>query len=166
MRSLLLLLSLALAAGCSITSSPEPSLAPRAAEAIDPRLPIPDEVPAGTVDPALAIRLSALVAQAQAAVPAFETQEAAAGRLADAAGPMGSESWIAAEQSLSRLVEQHGVATRAAADINALAGAQLDGQRWIPPADREAIAAPAAQVAAISDRQIAAIDRLKARLAR
>ena len=166
MRSLLLLLALPLAAACSVTTSPEPSLAPRAAEAIDPRIPIPDETPAGTVDPALASRLAVLVAEVRSALPAFEAQEADANRLAAAAGPAASESWIAAEQSLSRLVEQHGVTTRAAADIDALAAARLEGQRWIAPADREAIAGAASDVAAISARQAEAIDRLMDQLAR
>jgi hypothetical protein len=95
MRSLLLLLTLPLAASCSVTASPEPSLAPRAAEAIDPRLPIPDETPEGTVDPALASRLSELVAEVRSASPAFETKLAEADRLAAGAGPAASESWIA-----------------------------------------------------------------------
>ncbi|MDP9421388.1 MAG: hypothetical protein M3Q19_00895 [Pseudomonadota bacterium] len=166
MRSLSLLLVLPLAAGCSITTSPEPSLAPRAAEAIDPRLPIPDEEPSGTVDPALAGRLSALVATVRSAMPAFEAREVEAGRLAAAAGPVASESWIAAEQALSRLVEQHGVTTHAAADIDAVAASRLESQRWIAPAERQAIAAAAAEVGSISARQAEAIDRLKDQLAR
>jgi hypothetical protein len=166
MRSLLLLLTLPLAASCSITASPEPSLAPRAAEAIDPRLPIPDETPEGTVDPALASRLSELVAEVRSASPAFETKLAVADRLATGAGPNASESWIAAEQALSRLIEQHGVTTRAAGDIDALAASRLEGQRWIAPADRAAISAAAADVASISAHQTEAIDRLMDRLSR
>ena len=166
MRSLSLLLALPLAAACSTTTSPEPSLAPRAAEAIDPRLSIPDEEPSGTVDPALAGRLSALVATVRSAVPAFEARESEASRLAAAAGPVASESWIAAEQALSRLVEQHGVTTQAAADIDAVAASRLEGQRWIARAEREAIAAAAAEVGSISARQAEAIDRLKDHLAR
>ena len=166
MRRLFPLLLVPLAAACSITSSPEPSLAPRAAEAIDPRIPIPDDVPAGTVDPGLAGRLSALVGEARSAVPAFEAREAEASRLAAAAGAISSESWIAAEQALSRLVEQQGVTTRAAADIDALASARLDSQRWIAPADRQAIEAAAADVGSINARQSEAIDRLRNQLAR
>lgn len=161
------LAALLLLAGCSTTtSSPEPSLAPRAAEAIDPRIPIPDAPPAGSVDPSLAARLHELVSTAQANVQAFEAREAEASRLAAQAGPMAGESWVAAQQALSRLVEQYGVTTQAAADIDGLAASRLDGQRWIAPADREAIAAAVAQVAAISDRQAAAIDRIKDQLAR
>ena len=166
MRSLLPLLAVPLMTACSVTTSPEPSLAPRAAEAIDPRLPISSEEPAGVVDPALATRLSDLTGQVRSAEPAFEAREAEAVRLAGAAGPVASESWIAAEQALSRLVEQYGVTTRAAADVDALASDRLQRQGWIAPADRQAIAAAASEVGAISLRQAEAIDRLKDQLAR
>ena len=123
-------------------------------------------VPILPADPALASRLSALVALVRSAEPAFAATEAHASRLTAAAGPGASESWIAAEQALSRLIEQHGVTTSAAADIDGLAASRLAGQRWISPADREAIAAAAAEVAAINERQAEAIDRLKDKLAR
>ncbi|MEO6113844.1 MAG: hypothetical protein ABIP07_05290 [Sphingomicrobium sp.] len=145
---------------------PEPSLAPRAAEAIDPRVAIPSEVPMGSVDVSLAGRLAALVAEARAAAPAFEASRAEAERLASAAGPAESDSWIAAQQALSRTGGQHGVTTRVAADIDELAATRLKAQRWISPADREAIAAAAADVAVLSEAQAAAIERLRDRLAR
>ena len=94
--------------------------------------------------------LQALVETARAGVPQFDAQESEATRLAAAAGPVSSESWIAAQQALSRLVEQHGVTTRAAGDIDALAANRLDGQHWIRPADQQAIAAAAAEVASIN----------------
>lgn len=144
----------------------EPSLAPRPAESIDPRLPIPDPVPSGKVDAALAQRLQELVGTARAGTAQFNAQENEAARLAGAAGPMASESWIAAQQSLSRLVERHGVTTRAAGDIDALAGNRLEGQHWIRPADREAIAAAAAEVGSINQVQTDAIQRLTSQLAR
>ena len=166
MRSILLLLTAFTVAGCSTSPGPEPSLGPRAAEAIDPRLPILETAPTGSVDPALAAQLQALVSTALAASPAFDARAAEANRLAAAAGPMASESWVAAEQALSRLVEQYGETTRVAGDIDALAANRLEGQRWVSPADRSAIAAAAAEVAAISDPQAAAIDRLTDLLAR
>lgn len=144
----------------------EPSLAPRAAESIDPRLPIPDTAPAGPVNAELAARLNALVEAARAGAPAFKAQEAEATRLAAAAGPMASESWIAAQQALSRLVEQYGVTSSAAADIDALAADRLEGQRWIRPADRNAIASAAAAVGEINEVQSASIDQLTKQLAR
>ena len=166
MRQLLPLLAMLPLAACSAPTAHEPSLSPRPAEAIDPRVPIPDTVAAGTVDPALAERLQALVSAARANTSAFDAREAEASRLAAAAGPMASESWVAAQQALSRLVEQRGVTTRVAADIDALASARLEGQHWIQPADREAIAAAAADVAAINDPQAAAVSRLMDQLAR
>ena len=166
MLRLTLIIALPLVAGCSIATSPEPSLAPRSAEAIDPRIPIADQTPAGTVDPALAGRLSELVSTVRSAAPAFEAREAEASRLAAAAGPAASESWIAAEQALSRLVAQYGVTTAAAADIDGLAARRLEAQRWITPAERHAIEAAASDVGAISARQAEAIDRLKNQLAR
>jgi hypothetical protein len=166
MRNIVALVPLLLAVGCSSPAMHEPSLAPRAAESIDPRLPIPDPVPSGKVDAALAQRLQELVSAAQAGTAAFNAQEGEATRLAAAAGPMASESWVAAQQALSRLVERHGVTTRAAGDIDALAGGRLDSQHWIRPADREAIAAAAAEVGSINEAQSGAIQRLTNQLAR
>ena len=154
-------------AGCSAPQSrTEPSLAPRPAEAIDPRVPIPSEVPSVPVDGTLAAKLRELVGEAQAGVAAFDAAQGEAERLAAGAGPMASESWVDAQQALSRLIEQYGVTTRAAANIDELGSSRLESQHWIRPADQQAIAAAAAEVAAINDRQAAAIDRLKDQLAR
>lgn len=157
---------LLLSTACSSTMVTEPSLAPRAAESVDPRLPIPDAVPTGSVDAGLARQLQSLVEAARAGASAFNAQESEATRLASTAGPMASESWIAAQQALSRLVERHGVTTRAAGDIDALAGNRLEGQHWIRPADREAIAAAAAEVGSLNEAQSGAIQRLTRQLAR
>lgn len=167
MRRLAISLVTLLAAACSGPGTgPEPSLAPRPAEAVDPRIPIANPAPSGPVDPAVASKLGELVGQVRAGVSSFDAQEVEATRLAATAGPMASESWVAAQQALSRLVEQYGVTTRAAADIDELASTQIDRQRWIRPGNRAAIAAAASEVGAISDRQAAAITRLKDQLAR
>jgi len=167
MRPFTPLLAAVAVAGCSTPrTAPEPSLAPRAAEAIDPRVLIPDVVPSGPIDPALANRIDVLLAEARGGVPAFEAREAEAARLAANAGPVSSEGWVAAQQALSRLVEQFGATTRAAADIDALASSRLEANRWIRPADREAIAAAQSAVAAISGPQAAAIARIRDQLAR
>ena len=166
MRRLFPLALIVLTMACSTQPSIEPSLAPRAAEAIDPRIPIPGDVPHGSLDAGLADRLGALVGAVRGGAPEFEAREAEASRLAGAAGPMASESWIAAQQALSRLIEQYGVTTRAAADIDEFASGRLQGKRWIEPADREAIAAASAEVAAISQSQAEAIDRLTKQLER
>ena len=167
MRFLYPLLAAALVTGCSTPrTAPEPSLAPRAAESIDPRVPIPDTVPAGQADPALVQRIDALLAEARGGVPAFEARQAEAARLAPVAGPVSSEGWVAAQQALSRLVQQFGVTTRVAADVDALASARLESNRWISPADRQAIESAASAVAAISEPQAAAVARIREALAR
>ena len=145
---------------------PGPSLAPRAAEAIDPRVASPSEVPVGSVDAVLASRLAALVGEARAAQPGFAARLGESERLTATAGAAGSEGWIAAQQSLSKLIEQHGVTTRVAADIDELAATRLKAQRWLAPADREAITRAAGDVAAISNAQDATINRLRQRLGR
>ena len=59
MRRFTLIGLIVLAPACSTGPSIEPSLAPRAAEAIDPRVPIAAEVPHGTLDAGLADQLRA-----------------------------------------------------------------------------------------------------------
>jgi hypothetical protein len=129
-------------------------------------VPIPADVPSAAADPALINRLSELVSQVRAGAPAFDARLAEADRLVVGAGPEASESWVAAQSALSRLVEQFGVTTRAAADIDALAAERLEARKWIAPADQAAIASAQAEVAAISSSQAGAIDRLKGQLAR
>jgi hypothetical protein len=167
MRRLAPLIALLLAGACTAPfAGPETSLAPRPAEAIDPRIPIPDKVPSGPVDAALASKLDELVGMARAGAPQFDAQLADVERQAASAGPMASESWVVAQQALSELVEQFGVTTRAAAEIDELASSRVESQRWIRPADQQAIAAAAAEVAAIGEPQAAAIERLQQQLAR
>ena len=167
MRSSILLLPLFAIGGCVAPSvGPEPSLAPRAAEAIDPRVPVPNVTPQGPADAVLAARLSGLVNQAEAGRATFQARREDAARLSAGAGAQASESWIAAQQAVARMVAQSGVATRAAGDIDALASARLQERHYITPADQEAIAAAALAVGRISEAQRSAIDQLNAKLAR
>jgi hypothetical protein len=129
-------------------------------------VPIPDTVPSGPADAALAGKLSALVGQARGRVSMFDAKRADAERLAAAAGPIASESCIEAQQALSLLVEQYGVTTKAAADIDALAANQLERQHWIRPPDQQAIVAATTEVGAINEAQAEVIARLRDRLAR
>jgi hypothetical protein len=161
------MIAMLLAGACSAPyAGPETSLAPRPAEAIDPRIPIPDKVPSGPVDAALARKLDEIVGMARAGTPQFDARLANAERQAAAAGPTASESWVVAQHALSELIEQFGVTTRAAAEIDALASSRLEGQHWIRPADQQAITAAAAEVAAIIEPQAAAIERLQVQLDR
>ena len=167
MRSFPLILAIGLLAGCSVPNAgPEPSLVPRPAEAIDPRVPIPGDVPRGEADQALVARLNQLVAQVRTGAPAFDARLEEANRLAAGAGPQASESWVAAQSALSLLVEQYGLTTRAAADIDELAADRLETRKWITPADQAVISSAQAEVSSISARQADAIDRLNDQLAR
>jgi len=141
-----------------------PSLAPRAAEAIDPRVPIAAAPSPGTVDPRIAAALGQAVAAARGGIDEFERLSRAADARSLGAGPARSERWVAAQQALSALVAQHGVITRAAADIDAIAADRIDATRWLVPATRAAIEQAAAEVGAINAAQTATIDRIAARL--
>ena len=141
-----------------------PSLQPRAAEAIDPRVPIIASPSPGTVDPRIAAALEQEVAAARGGIAQFERLSSAAEALSVGAGPARSERWVAAQQALSALVAQHGVTTRAAADIDAIAADRIDATRWLVPATRAAIEQAAAEVQSINAAQTATIERIAVRL--
>ena len=96
----------------------------------------------------------------------FRSAPAEASRLAAAAGPAASESWIAAEQALSRLIapawRDH---ARAAATSTRSRVGRLDALADLARRP-QAITAAAAEVGAIDRRQSEAIERLETRLAR
>ena len=164
MHSRLALLPLLLSA-CTSTSTSEPSLAPRAAEAIDPRVPIPNEVVAGPADPALMARIAELMAQIRAGDAAFHVAAEQAERLAAGAGPAQSESWIDAQQALSALVAARAPVTSAMADLDALAAGRVVASGGLLPGDLAAIRAATDEATAIDQREAELIDRLQARLA-
>lgn len=164
-RKLTLVIAPLLASCAMPGAGPEPSLAPRAAESIDPRVPVGEGPPPSTVaDPALARELAAAVARARGGAAAFDQLAAEVDQLAGRSGAKGSEAWIAAQQSLSRLVAQKTVTEQAAGDVDALAASRLQAQRTIAPADRTAILAAQADIARINEAQAAVIDRISARL--
>jgi antitoxin (DNA-binding transcriptional repressor) of toxin-antitoxin stability system len=163
MRRAFLILPLAMAA-CSTPSGPVPSLAPRAAEAIDPRVPIPSAPSPGTVDPALSRRLAGLLDQVRAGDQAFIAAAGEAERLVAAAGSPDSESWIAAQQAVSALIEARGPTTRALGDIDEIAAQRLETVGWITPANQAAFETAASQATAVDQRQAALIESLQARL--
>ena len=151
-------------AGCAAPPGPTPSLAPRAAEALDPRAEVAATTTPRPADPALAVRLAELVGRARQGEAAFAAAAAEAARLAATAGPPQSEGWVVAQQTLSALVSARGPAARALGDIDGLAQDQVVKAGGIAPADLAAIEAAAAEVAAIDRRQAQAIDALQARL--
>jgi hypothetical protein len=154
-----------LLSACTTAPTSEPSLAPRAAEAIDPRVPIPNEVVAGPADPALAARIAELMTEIRAGDATFQATAEQAERLAAQAGPAQSESWIEAQQALSALVAARAPVTKAMADLDALAATRVAASGGVLPGDLGAIQAAASEAGAISQRHAELIDRLQARLA-
>jgi GNAT superfamily N-acetyltransferase len=151
-------------AGCSAAPGPGPSLAPRSAESIDPRVPVVRSVVERPADPALTGRLAELVRAARQGEGAFAVASGQAERLTAAAGARQTESWIVAQQALSAAVAARAPATRALADVDAIAAEALARQRGIAPADLAAIEAAAREIGAVDRRQAEIIDRLQARL--
>jgi hypothetical protein len=157
-----LLLSMLLLGACSTAGGPYPSLQPRAAEAIDPRVPVERPINDRPVAPAVASRLAELVSEAHAGEAAFDPVAAQAERLASAAGAPQSESWIAAQVALSAAIAARKPTATALGDIDALGATALKTQGGIAPSDLAAIQRAAAEVASIDQRQadrISAIQR-------
>jgi len=165
MRARTLVLSALLALGaCTAATGPGPSLAPRSAESIDPRVPVVSTTVPRPADPALVARLDELVRVARQGDGAFAAAGREAERVAASAGAAQSESWIVAQQAVSAAVAARAPTTRALGDIDALAASALARQNGIAPADLRAIEAAAAEVGAIDGRQAKVIDALQARL--
>jgi hypothetical protein len=149
---------------CTVPSGPPPSLVPRAAEAIDPRVPVPGVVNTRPVGAALASRLAELVAQARQGDSAFRPLAAQAQQLANAAGSPQSESWVVAQQALSAAVAARAPTARALGDIDALGGNALETQGGLAPADLRAIQGAAEEVGAIDRRHAETIAAIQRRL--
>jgi hypothetical protein len=162
--SLLAVLCLASLSACAAPGGPYPSLQPRAAEAIDPRVPVVRPMNDRPVTPALAGRLAELVAQGHAGDAAFGPAAAVAERLAASAGAPQSEGWVAAEQALSAAQAARGPTGTALGDIDALGANLLQTQGGIAPNDLAAIQRAGAEVAAIDQRQAARIKAIQQRL--
>ena len=156
---LLSLSLLAALAACAPSGGPFPSLQPRAAEAIDPRVPIVRPMNDRPVTPALASRLAELVAQARNGNAEFDPIASHAESLAAGAGGPQTDSWVAAQQALSQAVAARDTTARALGDIDALGSTMLQTQAGMAPNDLAALQSASAEVAAIDQRQA---DRIKA----
>ena len=150
--------------GCAPVGGPFPSLQPRAAEAIDPRLPVPGAVNDRPVTPALASRLGELLAQARDGDEQFRPLAEQAERLAADAGAAQSESWVVAQQALSAAIAARGPTARALGDIDALGANRLETQGGLSPSDLTAIQEAGAQVGEIDHRQATIIEQVQRRL--
>jgi hypothetical protein len=161
------LIALAMAApalaGC-VPGEGFPSLAPRPAERnlsteepVHPAVEVPG-------DPALRARVAELERQAAEGNRAFDAAYGATEAAVAAAGPAGSDSWVAAEQALSRLEMTRGPTTRALAELD-----QLAIDRAETPTNAEDFAlinAALASVDLVAAGQQQRWDRLHARLER
>ena len=159
-----LVLAVLLLGACSSAGGPYPSLQPRPAEAIDPRIQPVRAMNDRPVSPALAAQLATLVSQARGGDAAFEPAIGAADRLASSAGAPQSESWIAAQTALSAAIAARRPTALAQADIDAIGATKLQTQGGLSPNDLKAIDGAAAEVAAIARRQTERIDAIQRRL--
>jgi len=163
MRRTALLSILALTA-CSAPGGPYSSLQPRAAEAIDPRVPVVRPINDRPVTAGLAARLAALVDQAQSGDAAFDDAASVAERLAGGAGPPRSESWIAAQEALTAAIAARRPTATAMGDIDEIGATALQNQAGIAPNDFAAIKSAAAKVGAIDSRQADRVASIQKRL--
>jgi hypothetical protein len=155
------LLPLIAITACSAPGGPYPSLQPRAAEAIDPRLPVVRPINDRPVTASLAAQLSALVDEARSGNAAFDSAATEAERLAASAGAPQSEGWIAAQEALTAAIAARKPTATALGDIDALAASTLQAQAGLSPNDLAAIKSAQAEVGALDARQAARIDPIQ-----
>lgn len=152
----LAMLAAALLAGCT-TKGPFPSLAPRPDERLTIDEPV-REAPQIADDSALRVRINSLVAEARAGNAEFERDYGEAARTAARAGAEGSDSWMAAQQALSRVEAARGRTSTAAAELHQLATARAS--QPTSAADQAALAAGIAQADGVVAAQQARMNRL------
>ena len=151
---------------CSHSTLNSPSLAPRAAEAIDPRLPVERALVERPVSATLRERLAILSAQARAGDTALHAALGPAERAAAAAGAARSESWVSAQQALSALEVARAATPKALADIDAIAGEAVAKKGAIGASDLTAVRDAAEEAGALDRAQRATIARLNSRIGR
>ncbi|HET9355630.1 MAG TPA: hypothetical protein VFO42_05645 [Sphingomicrobium sp.] len=165
MRIVLFLPLFALSACQTAAPGAEPSLARRAAENIDPRTPVEVAVDSRPAQAGLVARIAALVAEAEASAAAFAAAEPGARSAAAAAGAAQSESWIAAQLALSELERTRAPFTRALAQVDELRSASARGGT-ASPADVGAMESAAARLQQMGERQVEALDAIRAIISR
>lgn len=173
-----LIVGAALLASCA-ASGPFPSLAPRAVEraGTDGTTPVPPCLSAGQVaprpaetpiavaepaDPTLPARLAAFRAKAETGDRAFATAIDAAAKAASSAGAAGSESWVLAQQAVSRAESARAPTLDALSDLSALT--IETAQRRANHEDAQALQDALHAVQEIADRQAARINGVGASL--
>ena len=165
MRRIVFLAAVAALSACAGGDrSDEPSLAPRPAERIDPRVSVPDtsgELPANTE---LKQQLNQLLAAVRRSQPAADAAISAAEGAAARAGPPQSEGWVLAQQRLSVAIAAREPVTRALSDIDALVSRAVQQQGGLAPADLANVREASNIAAAIDRPQAARIDAVQGRL--
>ena len=157
-------LLIALPACETATMRSEPSLAPRAAESIDPRLPVKVEADTRPADAGLVARIATLLSEARASANAFAAAEPETRAAAAGAGSPQSESWIAAQLALSELERTRAPFTRAFAEIDELRSISARNGR-AAPADVAALEAAAAELRGLGERQTESLDSIRGLIA-
>jgi hypothetical protein len=120
--------------------------------------------PVVAADPVLARRISALLATARQGDARFDDSYGPVERMARAAGAQGSDSWVEAQQSLSRLEVARGDTTGAGAELDQLS--RTRGDQPTSDEDQAAIQSAIAEVDRIAVSQNARIRRLQSLLDR
>lgn len=159
-RFMLPVLPLALAA--CVSEGPYPSLAPRPGEG-DISLAEPERPDIAVAsDPALRQRVAALRAHADEGQRAFDAVYATAASAIGRAGPGGSESWIEAQQALSRLEAARGPTPAALVALDQLSTER--SQAATNAEDFALIGTALADVTRLSEAQDARLETLRNRL--
>jgi hypothetical protein len=154
------LLALTALAGCAGSSGPFPSLLPRPIErefgdpGVPPKVaPVPD-------DPEVAARASAFVAAAREGDRTFHAALPAAEAAARHAGTAGSDSWIVAQQAVSRAEAAEQPITHALSEFD-LYATDRGKAKPLSQADLDHLQNAEAEVQRIADAEHAEIDRLQ-----
>jgi hypothetical protein len=146
----------ALLSGC-ITHGPWPSLAPRPDEHLTIEEPV-REAQQIADDSALRVRVNNLIAEARAGNAEFERDYGAAAQAAARAGAQGSDSWMNAQQAISRVEAARGRTSGAAAELHELAAARAGQPTSL--ADQAALEAAIDQADAVVAAQQARLNRI------
>jgi len=147
-------------AGC-VSQGPFPSLAPRPAEREDWTEEPAHAAPVVADDAALRTRIAALIAEAREGGRAFDADLPAAERATAHVGPAESDSWVEAQQAISRLQASRGRTDEAAAELHQLRLARA-GQPS-SATDLAALDAAIEEVGALVERQQGQLDRISRR---
>ena len=115
-------------------------------------------------DPRLTARARALVAGVREGDAVFASQAARAERAAARAGGAGSDSWVEAQQALSRAEAARALTVNVLAELDAFSLAQAASTTPVSAADMAAILDAVREGQAIADRQQQRLDRLRASL--